>query len=285
VTLRLLDASIVLLIVVVFYPAVTEIAAAWTSVDYLAYGAVVAPLCAWLAWWKRPVLARLPAERDVAGGAALAIAFSSFAFGFLSDLLFFQGLGLVGAIAGAVWLLRGRAWLRELAFPIGYLLFVVPPPPSAIAPLTNGLRLGLTEVALGVLHLFDLPVARDGNEILLPRDTLFVADACTGISSIFTLIPAAVLMAYFTQPQRWGRAALIASVLPIALFWNFVRVIATVLGSLEYGAEQVAGPLHEAAGLLTFSLGCLTLLGVDAGLRRWTVPGPPTPPRDQRSRA
>jgi exosortase/archaeosortase family protein len=62
---------------------------------------------------------------------------------------------------------------------------------------------------------------------------------------------------------------LIASALPIALFWNVVRVVATVVGSFAFGAELVVGPLHEAAGLGTFTLGCVTLLAVDAGLRRW----------------
>jgi hypothetical protein len=68
VIVRLLDGLIVLLIAVVFSPAASGLVATWLSVDYLSYGAIVAPICFWLAWWKRPALVRLPVERDVRGG-------------------------------------------------------------------------------------------------------------------------------------------------------------------------------------------------------------------------
>ena len=76
-----------------------------------------------------------------------------------------------------------------------HLAFVVPPPEGAIGPLTNGLRLMITEFGVQLLHLFELPVAREGNLILLPKETLFVAEACSGIGSIFTLTPVAACLA------------------------------------------------------------------------------------------
>jgi hypothetical protein len=58
------------------------------------------------------------------------------------------------------------------------------------------------------------------------------------------------------------------------MFWNLVRVLVTVVGSLWYGSENVAGPLHEPTGLLTFSLGCATLIGLDVLLARRGRPRP-----------
>jgi len=185
----------------------------------------------------------------------------------LSDLLFVQALAMVLGLGATVWLLMGLRWVRELAFPLGYLIFLVPPPQALLGPLTSGLRLFVTSAALALLHAFELPVTREGNQIVLPEDTLFVAEACSGIASVLTLVPAAVLLAYFTQRSWAGRILLVASVVPIAMFWNFARVVGTVLGSLEWGAERVAGPAHEMAGLITFTLGCLTLLGVDSAFR------------------
>ena len=264
----LLDVATLLLVALVFSPAFVGIARTWLEVEYLSYGILVAPLCLYLAWWKRPALRRLPARRDLRGGVVLLLALAVFFVGYLADLLFVQGLGMVLGLAATVWLLKGLRWLRELAFPLGYLLFVVPPPQAILGQLTTGLRLFVTSAALALLHRFELPVASDGNVIVLPRDTLFVADACSGIASVLTLIPAAVLLAYFTQRSWPGRLLLVASVVPIAMFWNFARVIGTVLGSLEWGADQVAGPAHEMAGLITFTLGCLTLLAVDSAFRR-----------------
>jgi len=269
----LFDWVLVALLGVAFSPALLAIAGTWGTVDYLSYGLAVPPLSLWLAWWSRPALARLPSERDLRGGLALALAFTVYLAGFLADSLTIQAAAIVAAVAASVWLLRGLAWLRALSFPIGYLAFVIPPPTLAIGALTTGLRLFVTEAALWILHLFELPVAREGNVMMLPGgETLFVAEACSGISSVFTLIPAAVLLGKFTQPSWGGRVLLVLTVVPIALFWNLVRVLGTVLGSLALSVEQVAGPAHEAAGLVTFSLGCMTLLGVDSLYRRCTRP-------------
>jgi exosortase len=272
----LLDWVLVALLALAFSPALLDIARTWGSVDYLSYGLAVPPLSLWLAWWSRPKLARLPSARDLRGGLALALAFAVYLAGFLAESLTIQAAAIVAAVSSCIWFLRGLAWLRALSFPLGYLVFVIPPPTLAIGALTTGLRLLVTAAALAILHQFELPVAREGNVILLPgEETLFVAEACSGISSIFTLIPAAVLLGRFTQPSWAGRVLLVLTVVPIALFWNLVRVLGTVLGSLALSVEQVAGPAHEGAGLVTFSLGCLTLLGVDSLYRRCANrPGP-----------
>lgn len=258
------DLLVVALAVAGFAPVVGNLAEAWRSTDYLAYGVAVAPVSLWLAWWRRAALKRLPVERNLLGVPALLVALALARV----PLLFVQGTGLVLGVWASVWLLRGNAWIRELAFPLAYLAFVIPPPDTAIAALTHRLRLLVTEVALGILHLFELPVAREGSVIVLPNETLFVADACSGISSVFTLLPAAVLMGRFTQGGWLGRLALVIGVVPIAMFWNLVRVLGTVLGSLRYGADTVVGAVHEPAGLLTFSLGCATLLAFDVAVGR-----------------
>ena len=104
----------------------------------------------------------------------------------------------------------------------------------------------------------------------LPGDTsLFVAEACSGITSLITLLPIGVFIAYFTDGVTWRRLAIIATVLPIALAGNLLRVILTVLLAIEVDVDfATEGPLHEWAGVATYVLGCLVLLGVGEALRR-----------------
>jgi len=260
----LFDVVVVGLALAGLLPVAANLAAAWGATDYMSYGGVVAPVSLWIAWTRRRALRRLPAERQLLAAPLLLVALG---LGRV-PVLFLQGVGLVLAVWACVWLLRGSAWVKKLLFPLSYLAFVIPPPDTLIASLTFNLRLLVTELGLAILHVFELPVAREGSVIILPTETLFVAEACSGISSVFSMLPASVLLGYFTQHGWRGRLALVASVVPIAMFWNLVRVLVTVVGSLWYGSENVAGPLHEPTGLLTFSLGCATLIGFDVLLAR-----------------
>jgi exosortase len=119
------------------------------------------------------------------------------------------------------------------------------------------------------MHAFALPVSRQGNVIFVPDGTLFVAEACSGITSIVTLMPVATFLGHFTQTRLWPRLALVAAVVPLAMLANLLRVVFTVLASLSMGPQRAtASALHESAGALTYVFSCLGLVCVDWGIRR-----------------
>jgi len=265
-TEKLLAASLLL----GFAPAVMAMARVWEQVDYQSHGYLVPVVAGWAMARDVRRLRGLPVGVEPRGLALLAGAIAAYALGLGVGIVELQGVAFVAALAGAVWWRRGTAWLRALAFPLGFLLFMVPIPEPWITPVVLQLRLFVTEVAVAVLHAFDFAVAREGNVLLLPGgESLFVADACSGITSIVTLTPLAVLLAYFTEKRLSRRLALVAAVLPIALVGNLLRVILTVLAAREIGvAAATESLLHDSAGLTTYVLGCLALLGVGALLRR-----------------
>ena len=255
-------------IVLSLTPGVMRLAEAWGSASYLSYGVVIGPLSLYLAWSMRPAIRRQPQRRDLRAAALFALAFGAYLTSYVAASTFGIGAASVATVASATWMLHGFDRLKVVAFPLLLALFAIPPPDQFIALLTSGLQLFVTDAAIELLHFFDLPVARDGNVLLIPNGQLFVAEACSGIASIFALLPAALALAYFTQLGAVRGGALVASVVPIALLWNLARVVLTGVGSLEYGQEVVVGALHEPAGLVTFSLGCVTLLGVGRVLSR-----------------
>ena len=110
--------------------------------------------------------------------------------------------------------------------------------------------------------------------LTLPGDlSLFVAEACSGITSLITLLPIGVFIAYFTESVLWRRLVLVGAVIPIALAMNLVRVVLTVLLSINVSVEfATQGPLHEWAGVATYVVGCAGLLGLGSLMRRF-VPG------------
>lgn len=258
------------LLALAFAPALLAQAEVWARVDYQSHGFLVPLVAAWAAHRERGRLARLPREGSPAGLVVLGLALAGYAAGLAAGLVALQGLALVAAVAGAVLFARGAAWLRALAFPVGFLVFMVPVPPAWMGPLVVRLQTAVTEAAVTTLRGLGVGAAREGNVLRLPEgDALFVAEACSGVTSVVTLAPLAVLLGYFTLRRTTARVALVLAVVPLAMAGNLARVVTTALAAERWGAERATqGLLHESAGLLTYAVACGLMLAVGAALRR-----------------
>ena len=245
-----------------FAPALASLARVWSSTDYLSHGFLVPLVSAWIAWATRGRRRALPRERDARGSVLVALALGLYGASLLASSPSGEGLALVAALAGAVWFLRGTRWLRALAFPIGFLAFAVPIPPDWLAPVIVRLLLFVSSASVAILHALGVAVTRDGNVIGLPSgESLFVAEACSGLTSILTLAPIATLVAYLSPLSAPRKLALVALVVPIAMAANLLRVVGTVLGARLWGVGFVTGdPVHVLLGLAVYASACLALL-------------------------
>jgi exosortase len=151
--------------------------------------------------------------------------------------------------------------------PLSLLVLMVPPPGFVNDRILVQLKLMVTQAAVGILQALGYTVAPVGNQLLVPGHTLFVADACSGLTSIVTLLPLAVIVAYFLSHGLWRRLVIIFSVVPLAVGANIIRVIATVALVSSRGIEHAEGLLHQSFGLTTFIGGTLVLLGIARLLR------------------
>jgi len=139
-----------------------------------------------------------------------------------------------------------------------------------LVTVTPGATLEEAARLLQAHRIHHLPVVGEGNVIHLPDTSLEVAEACSGITSLVTLTPLAIVLAYFTEPTLVRRLVIIFAVVPAAMLGNLLRVIVTVWAAQRYGAEAATGSwLHESAGALTFALACLALIGLGALMRRF----------------
>jgi exosortase len=252
-----------------FLPALLALARVWSSVDYYSHGFLV-PLVAYWAAAHHPARFEILARRERrAAVPALGVALL-YALGTAAASVALQGLALVAAVACCAYYLGGRRGLRVLAFPLAFLLFMVPLPADWITPVIVDLQLLVSSAAVELLRWLGSAVARHGNVIELPAgDTLFVAEACSGITSLVTLTPLAIVLAYFTEHTLVRRLVIVLAVFPAAMLGNLLRVVLTVLAAERYGAAAATGNwLHESAGLLTFALACLALIALGSLMRR-----------------
>jgi len=271
--------ALALALLAAFAPALAAMAEVWTRVDYQSHGFLVPLVSLWVALRERYAWRRLALRPDRRGLLLLALAGLAYVLGLGVGSASLQGASLVAALAGAVLAARGPAWLRQLAFPIGYLIFMVPVPPAWLAPLILRLQLFVSGAAVALLRAVGVAVSREGNVLVLPGgDTLFVAEACSGVTSVVTLAPLGVLLAYLTLRRRSSRALLVAAVVPVAMAGNLVRVVATVIASLYVGAAAASeGPPHELFGLLVYVVAVGLLIALASVLRRVEVRGAQAP--------
>jgi exosortase len=255
-------------VAIVFVPGAIALAQRWASAEYFQHGFLV-PVVSLAAAHGR-IRGLGPSERHRAALAGLVLALSVYGLGALAGEVALEALALIGALAALVAYRWGVRGLQRLAFPLAFLMFMVPPPEAIVFPLVTKLQMLASAGAVAVLHGFGVAVLRDGNVMRLPSgDSLFVAEACSGITSLLSLIPVGVLLAHFTQTGAWRKVAVVAAVVPAALLGNAIRVIATVLAAGAYGAQRAtSGSLHESAGVLTSGFAVLLVVAFGAVLAR-----------------
>ena len=251
----------------------------WDTNIYYSHGYLIVPVAAWLVWRKRATLRRTPAEPSWAGLPILAAGLTLFAIGIRADILFAQGLSLILVLAGVVHTLWGQRMLREAAFPLFVLIFMIPLPYLLLDPIGFPMKRAAAGQAASILQFLGVPILQEGVYLHLPHYTFVVEDVCNGLRSLITMLTLGTILAQILLPLYRDRLVLIASSVPISLAANIVRIMATVLMGYYVSDQWAQGFLHEFSGLFVFvlSLGGLMLVARFIAWRRERVISLPSP--------
>lgn len=238
-----------------------------------------------LSWHRAATTAAATASAPSSRVALLLVpALALHALGALSGTVQLSMLALPLLLGGLTLWAGGPARLRAQGrFPYLFLLFLVPWPAWMTDPLTQPLKALISLCTEQLLHRLGYPVARDGVVLQLGAYQLQVADACSGIHSLFMLEAFGLLYVHLLRrPSALRQAALAVLILPISFTANLLRVLALALLTYHGGSALGQGLLHEGSGLLLFTLALLLLAPLDALLRRIApsreAPQPPARP-------
>ena len=250
-------------------PAFRLLGVIWEQSEFLAHGYVIPAVSIWLAVSNRhAILEGIRAGSVPALGPPVVLAAALLVLIAVSgEVAMAAGAGVPVLLGATAYALGGLRLLRECALPLGFLFLMVPLPHLIEMRILIELKLVVTRIAVELLQLAGYSVASLGNRVLLPEHELFVADACSGFTSIVTMLPLSVVVAYFLSHGTWRRIAIVASVLPLAFVGNIARVFITAALVASGWVEFREGLLHDNLGLATFTLGTLALVGIAKGLR------------------
>jgi exosortase B len=259
-----------------FYGLATGI---WQDDDY-AHGPIILAVVLWLIWDKRAVLWSGPAARAPGAGVALLV------FGLLLYVLGrSQGISvleigaLIPILGGVLVAMRGWAALRASWFLLLFIVYLVPLPGTFVDAITGPLKQNVSLLAENILYSAGYPIARNGVMLTIGNYQLLVADACSGINSMFSLSAVGLLYLYLMRHKSWlHNAIVLACLLPIAFIANTVRVVVLVLITYYFGDEAGQGFVHQFSGMVLFVVALLTILLIDAVLTRIFRPAPPATP-------
>lgn len=235
-----------------FHEVMTKLVHDWATDDNYSHGFLIVPISLYLAWERRDRLLCAPLAPSALGLIVLVGGIALLITGVLGAELFVTRIALLAVLAGSILYIFGWAHLRLLAFPLALLLLMIPIPSIIFNQIAFPLQLLASRFATDVLSLWGIPVLREGNVIMLAHTTLEVAEACSGIRSLMSLITLGILLGYFTESRLWVRWVLAITTIPMAILANGLRVAGTGILAHYWGAEAAEGFFHTFSGWLIF---------------------------------
>ena len=230
----------------------------WAS-DEQGHGPIILAVSAWLLFEKRHELAALDSKPSLWLGAfVLGFGFLFYVFGRSQAIIMFEGASQIAVLAGILLLFKGGPALRVAWFPLFFLIFMVPLPGPLVSTLTAPLKSGVSWVASEILFALGYPVSRSGVILTVGPYLILVADACAGLTSMFSLEALGLLYLNIVRHESALRNALLSVLMiPISLLANVVRVLVLVLVTVHLGDAAGRGFLHGFAGIVLFVVALL----------------------------
>jgi exosortase len=245
--------------VAAYGPVLVKLATDWWNVSDYSHGLICAPLAVAIAVARRRELAETPRAPSAVGLVGVVFGLILLALGTLGVELFLTRASLMLFAASSVVFLFGWRPLRVLAFPFALLALSIPIPSIVMTRVTLPLQFLASATAETALNAFHIPVLREGNVLVLTNATLQVAEACSGVRSMMSLVVIGLIVARYLEHRAVARVAIVAAAVPVTVAVNALRVSATAVATQYYGISVASGTPHEAFGLVLFGVSALVL--------------------------
>ena len=123
----------------------------------------------------------------------------------------------------------------------------------------------LRKVVTVVAFFFDMlgfPLEQQGNVLVLPKGSVGVADACSGIRSLTACLFAGSFLGAVFFEQTWKKIVLVVASMIFAFVMNLARGLFLTAWAYAYGPDAIDGFVHDAAGYSVLALTCAGLLAL-----------------------
>ena len=248
-------------IAILYSDVLKKLALDWWNDPNYSHGFLIPFISLYWIWSQRKSLQSAQTNPSALGLPVLFASGLLYIVGHITGELFTQRLSFVIMLAGLVLTWRGKAQWRLLWAPVLYLVFMIPLPYIVYNSIAFPLKLFATKVSITSLQYLNQSIYSEGNIIFLPNTTLEVADACSGIRSLISVLALSIIIARHTQHDWPGRFLLVALSIPVVIFMNILRIVGTGLLAAR-DPDLSTGFFHTFSGEIIFLAGIVLLFGI-----------------------
>jgi exosortase B len=252
-------------LLVLYVPTYLLLAQDFWPKEENAHGPIILGIVLWLIWRIRAHLSDFTQKKNpIAGATFLILGLLLYVVGRSQEILIFEAGSQIPLLLGIVLITHGAVVARRFWYPLLFLLFLIPLPAFFVEMLTGPLKHYVSVLVENILYWTGYPIARSGVMLSIGPYQLLVADACSGLNSMFSLSALGLFYTYLVQRASWTHnLILLASIIPIAFFANVIRVILLVLITYYFGDEAGQGFAHTLSGMVLFMVALMSFLIVD----------------------
>lgn len=241
----------------------------WSSSEH-GHGPIVMAVSLWLMHkrWSEVGPAMQGPSAPTMAWPVLILGALLYVVGRTLDVVYAEVGSAIVMIIGVLLLTGGASAVKALAFPLCFMVFMIPLPGFVVDPLSQVMKTIVSTVVEAILYTAGYPISRTGVILQLGQYQLLVADACAGMRTLFMLEALGILYLNLIKHASWFRnVALALLIVPISFAANIIRVIALSLITYHFGDEAGQGFLHGFAGMVLFLSALGITIAADTALR------------------
>lgn len=258
-----------ILLVALYYSVLTGLARQWWEDPNYSHGFLVPLFCVWVIWKRRYQLRNLPSAPNWYGLLVTVAGLGILALGILGSENFLSRVSLLVVLAGLVLQFWGWSSFRVILFPWAALFLMIPLPAIIFNEISLPLQFLASRLGSSLLALVGVPVLREGNVIQMSSLTLDVAEACSGLRFLISLITIATIYGSFKEPSLVRRVWIVLAAIPVAIGANGLRIMGSGIIGEYWSPEKAEGFFHTFSGLVFFVVSLMLLVLLHAAFG-WT---------------
>jgi exosortase C (VPDSG-CTERM-specific) len=258
-----------------FIPVLLALTRHAADSELLSYIPLVPLVSGYLLYLRRGTLATSHRSSFVGAAVPLVLAAAALAAGLsgaaslsINDYLALMTLAYVSIVAAGGFLFLGTSWMASAAFPMLFLIFMVPLPDAAVHALEMASVIGSAEVSAFLFRITGTPLLREGTIFIVPGIVLEIAKECSGINSSWMLFITSLVASNLFLTSPWRRLVLVLFVFPLAIVRNSIRILTIGLLCVHIGPHMIDSVIHRRGGPFFFGLSLVPLFLLLLWLRR-----------------
>jgi exosortase len=238
------------LVALLFASTFSWLAYNWLNNSYYSHGFLVPLVSGFFLWRRREAFAPQNRKPSNAGLLVLGVSLVAFLVAQVWQAYHLSALAFILLLVGLSLYFLGERSTRRIAFPLGFLLFMIPVP--FINRVSPALESFTATVSTSIVGLLSIPAVNQGSRIQLQGSSFVVGAACSGLNSMVALATLVVIFVFVVEGSYRAKIVLLAMAVPIAIVANTFRVSSLLTIAHVFGPEVGMKYFHDYSSPVLF---------------------------------